>query len=178
MEKAEKLYFTAFQSSNRFELSFYAFVCHRLTVHSAPCASEILKKGSFHVETRFEPAVHHGQLLHEFPAQHFVRSVSAHHLPVRLARTWSSRDRRGRHGNQLRFLFHYGGYAWRTCLRVRACASVRDDPVRLSMTVQELLILNLIMGAVAYGLFSFRLFSSRRLPASRRCTSSVPRRFF
>ncbi|UNT93530.1 oligosaccharide flippase family protein [Allobaculum sp. Allo2] len=61
---------------------------------------------------------------------------------------------------------------------VRACASVRDDPVRLSMTVQELLILNLIMGAVAYGAFSFRLFSSRRLPASRRCTSSVPRRFF
>lgn len=40
---------------------------------------------------------------------------------------------------------------------VRACASVRDDPVRLSMTVQELLILNLIMGAVAYGAFFLSL---------------------
>lgn len=36
---------------------------------------------------------------------------------------------------------------------VRACAAVRDNPQKLARTIQELLLLNLLMSIVAYGLF-------------------------
>lgn len=40
---------------------------------------------------------------------------------------------------------------------IRACAAVRDDPKKLARTIQELLIINLVMGAVAYTAFFLSL---------------------
>ena len=41
---------------------------------------------------------------------------------------------------------------------IRVCAKVRDDKKKLTKTAQELLIINIVMAVISYGIFLVTLF--------------------
>lgn len=50
---------------------------------------------------------------------------------------------------------------------IRACAKVRDDKEKLTRTVQEIFLINLIMGIISYAVFFVVLFSVPRINAEK-----------